>query len=141
MNSGCWILGLSAAVASMGLALGQQTPLPRPKQEEIVRRTSNTWNKPFILPANVPEVSATIVEYPPGASGDRQTNPYSRYIYVLGGTLTLDVDGRGPVDFPAGSLILSGSIWLTPRNNGAVPAKTLVIDQTEAGESNALLEK
>jgi quercetin dioxygenase-like cupin family protein len=141
MNSGRWILALSAAAASVGLALGQQISAPLPKQEEIVRRTSNTWNKPFILPANVPEVSADIIEYPPGASGERQTNPYARYIYVLEGTLTLDVDGRGSVDFPARSLILSGGTWLTPKNNGAVPAKILVIDQTEAGESNALLEK
>ncbi len=141
MNSGRWILGVSAAAASLGLALGQQISVPLPKQEEIVRRTSNTWNKPFILPANVPEVSADIIEYPPGASGDRQTNPYSRYIYVLEGTLTLDVDGRGPVDFPAGSLILSGSTWLTPRNKGVIPARVLVIDQVEAGHSNYLPEK
>jgi hypothetical protein len=48
---------------------------------------------------------------------------------------------RGPADFPAGSLILSGSTWLTTKNNGKTPAKLLVIDQTEAGESNALSEK
>jgi hypothetical protein len=48
---------------------------------------------------------------------------------------------RGPADFPAGSWILSGSTWLTAKNNGKTPAKLLVIAQTEAGESNALPEK
>jgi quercetin dioxygenase-like cupin family protein len=141
MNAGRWILASAATAAALGYALGQQISLPFADQEEILRRTSNTWNKPFIFPSRMPEVTATIVEYPPGASGARQINPYSRYIYVLEGTLTLDADGRGPVDFPAGSLILSGNTWLTPKNNGAVAAKLLVIDQAEAGESNALLEK
>jgi hypothetical protein len=141
INMRCWILGLSTAAAALGWALGQQISTPLPKQEEILRRTSNTWNKPLIFPSQVPEVTATVIEYPPGASGEHQINPYSRYIYVLEGTLTLDVDGRGLVDFPAGRLILSGSTWLTPRNNGAVPAKLLVIDQAEAGHSNSLPEK
>jgi quercetin dioxygenase-like cupin family protein len=141
MHTGRWILASSAAAAAFSYALGQQISILLPTQEEILRRTSNTWNKPFVFPSRVPEVTATIIEYPPGASAERQINPYSRYVYVLEGTLTLDVDGRGPVDFPAGSLILSGNTWVTPKNNGAVAAKVLVIDQTEAGESNALLEK
>ncbi len=141
MNAGRWILGLAAAAAAFSWALGQQIPIPLSKQEEILRRTSNTWNKPFTFPSRVPEVTATIIEYPPGASGERQNSPYSRYVYVLEGTLTLDVNDRGPIHFPAGSLILSGNTWLTPRNNGGVSAKLLVIDQAEAGESNVLLDK
>jgi hypothetical protein len=141
MNAGRWMLGFAAAAAVLSYALGQQISSPLVKQEEILRRTSNTWNKPFIFPSRMPEVTATIIEYPPGTSGERQINPYSRYIYILEGTLTLDVDGRGPVDFPAGSLILSGNTSLTPRNNGTVTAKLLVIDQAEAGVSNELLDK
>jgi quercetin dioxygenase-like cupin family protein len=141
MNAGRWILGSAAATAALSYALGQQISIPLAKHEEILRRTSNTWNKPFNFPSRVPEVTATIMEYPPHTSGERQINPYSRYLYVLEGTLTLDVDGRGSIDFPAGSLIVSGTTWLTPRNNGAVAAKLLVIDQTEVGESNAILEK
>jgi quercetin dioxygenase-like cupin family protein len=141
MNAGRWMLGFAAAAAVLSYALGQQISSPLVKQEEILRRTSNTWNKPFIFPSRMPEVTATIIEYPPGTSGERQINPYSRYIYILEGTLTLDVDGRGPVDFPAGSLILSGSTWLIPKNNGTVTARLLVIDQTEAGKSNVLFEK
>jgi quercetin dioxygenase-like cupin family protein len=141
MNSGRWILVLSATVAGLGLALGQQIWDPIANQEEIVRRTSNTWNKPFHFPAKIPEVTASIIEYPPETEGVRHTSPYARYIYVLEGTLTLDLDGRGPIDFVAGSFILSGSTWLTPKNKGMVPVKVLVIDQTEAGESNSVLEK
>ncbi|HYS86474.1 MAG TPA: cupin domain-containing protein [Bradyrhizobium sp.] len=141
MNAGRWILALAAAAAALSYAFGQQISVPLSKQEEIVRRTSNTWNKPFSFPSRMPEVTATIIEYPPGSSGERQINPYSRYVYVLEGTLTLDVDGRGPVHFPAGNLIVSGNTWLTPRNNGVVSAKLLVIDQAEAGESNVLLDK
>jgi quercetin dioxygenase-like cupin family protein len=141
MNAGRWILASAAVAAAFGYALAQQNSIPLSKQEEILRRSSNTWNKPFVFPSRVPEVTATIIEYPPGASAKRQINPYARYIYVLEGTLTLDVEGREPADFPAGSLILSGNTWLTAKNNGAVAAKLLVIDQTEAGESNALLEK
>ena len=136
MIAGRYILGSVAAAAALGCALAQQA-----KHEEILRRTSNTWNKPLTFPSRLPEVTATLIEYPPGASEERQINRYSRYLYVLDGTLTLDVDGRGPVAFPAGSLIVSGNTWLTPKNNGAVTAKVLVIDQTEAGEPNVLLEK
>ncbi|MFI5011003.1 MAG: cupin domain-containing protein [Hyphomicrobiales bacterium] len=138
MNLQGWILGLSATAASLGLASAQQIPDPLANQEEIVRRTSNTWNKPFHFPQKVPEVTASIIEYPPGAGGLRHTSPYSRYIYVLEGTLTFDLGGGSLVDFQAGSLILSGSTWLTLKNNGVVPAKALVIDQTEVGESNSV---
>jgi cupin domain len=141
MNAGRWMLGFAAAAAVLSYALGQQISSRLVKQEEILRRTSNTWNKPFIFPSRMPEVTATIIEYPPGTSGERQVNPYTRYVYVLEGTLTVDVDSRGPVGFPAGSLILSGSTSLTPRNNGTVTAKLLVIDQAEVGESNELLDK
>jgi quercetin dioxygenase-like cupin family protein len=135
------VLGFVAAAAAFSCALAQQISIPSAKQEEILRRTSNTWNKPLTFPSRLPEVTATLVEYPPGTSAERQINRYSRYLYVLEGTLTLNVEGRGPVAFPAGSMIISGNTWLTPKNNGAVTAKLLVIDQTEAGESNVLLEK
>lgn len=141
MNSGRWILLLSATIASLGLALGQQIWDPIADQEEIVRRTSNTWNKPFHFPAKIPEVTVSIIRYPPGTEGIRHTSPYSRYIYVLEGTLTLDLDDGRLADFPAGSIILSGSTWLTPRNKGVVPVKVLVIDQTEVGESNSVLKQ
>jgi quercetin dioxygenase-like cupin family protein len=140
MHAGRWVLALAVAALAIGHALAQETSTAA-KHEEILRRTSNTWNKPFVLPSRIPEVTASVVEYPPGASGERQFNPYSRYIYILEGTLTLDVEGRGPVDFPAGSLILTGNTWLTPKNHGTVATKLLVIDQTEAGESNALPQK
>jgi quercetin dioxygenase-like cupin family protein len=141
MNSGQWILGLSAVIASVGLTWGQQGLPPFTAQEEIVRRTSNTWNRPFHFPSRVPEVTASVIEYPAGAVGPHQTNPYTRYLYVLEGTLTLEVDDGGAVEFPAGSLILSGSTWLVPRNKGNVPVKLLVIDQTEVGQPNSVLEK
>ncbi len=142
MNSRHWIiLGLSMTAATVTVALGQQVSPPLPQEDEIVRRTSNTWNKPLHFPSRMPEVTATIIDYAPGSAGVRQTNPYSRYMYVLEGTLTVDLDDGRHVDFPAGSLILSGSTWLTPKNSGAVPAKVLVIDQAEAGMSNSTPEK
>jgi quercetin dioxygenase-like cupin family protein len=117
------VLGSVAAAAAFSCALAQQISIPSAKQEEILRRTSNTWNKPLTFPSRLPEVTAALIEYPPGTSAERQINRYSRYLYVVEGTLTLDVEGRGPVAFPAGTLIISGNTWLTPKNNGAVYGK------------------
>jgi quercetin dioxygenase-like cupin family protein len=141
MNWRRWITGLSAAVLGLALAAGRPIWGGLTTQEEIVRRTSNSWNKPIRFPAKIPEVAANIIEFPPKTVGVRHMSHYTRYIYVLQGILTFDFDDGRTVDFPTGSLILSGSTWLTPKNNGMIPTKVLVIDQTEAGESNSVLEK
>jgi quercetin dioxygenase-like cupin family protein len=107
------VLGSVAAAAAFSCALAQQISIPSAKQEEILRRTSNTWNKLLTFPSRLPEGTAALIEYPPGTSAERQINRYSRYLYVVEGTLTLNVEGRGPVAFPAGTLIISGNTWLT----------------------------
>lgn len=107
----------------------------------IVRRTSNTWNKWLDFPSKRPEVTASLVEFAPGAVGPRQVNPYPRYIYVLKGTLTVDLADGDSVHFPSGSFVISGETWVTPRNNGPDILKMLIIDQTEAGQSNVVMSR
>jgi quercetin dioxygenase-like cupin family protein len=136
MNSWRWIAGAVTLMVTLGMAAGQQASSQSSNREELVRRTSNTWNKSLDFPSKTPEVTASIVQFAPGAVGRHQTNPYPRYIYVLEGTLTFDLDDGESVDFPAGSFIISGNTWLTPRNKGTVAAKMLLIDQTEAGHQN-----
>jgi len=141
MSSWRWIACVAALTTSLAAMSGQQVSSQSASREQLVKRTSNSWNKVLNFPTKNPEVRASVVQYAPGAAGRHQTNPHPRYIYVLEGTLTVDLDDGEAVDFPAGSFILSGNTWLTPKNKGTVTAKILVIDQTEAGQHNVVIQR
>ncbi len=127
--------------AASNSALAQQAAPPAVKATTITKATTNTWSKPFNFPTKSPEVIVSIVDFLPGAAGPTHSNPFPRYIYILEGTLTVDTVEGKTVDFPAGSIILSGQQVVTARNKGSVPAKLLVIDQTEAGVGNTVAQK
>jgi quercetin dioxygenase-like cupin family protein len=128
-----------AAASNAGLA--QQTAQPGAKVTTITKSTTNTWGKPINLPTKSPEVTVRVTEFAPGMVGTAHSNPFPRYVYILDETLTVDTAEGKSVDFPAGSVLLSGQQVLTPRNKGSVPVKLLVIDQTEAGVDNIVAQK
>ena len=127
--------------AASNSALAQQAAPPAVKATTIMKATTNTWGKPFNFPTKSPEVTVTAIDYPPGGVGATHSNPFPRYVYVLEGTLTVDTAEGKSVDFPAGSIILSGQQVITSRNKGSAPAKLLVIEQTEAGVGNTVAQK
>jgi quercetin dioxygenase-like cupin family protein len=93
-------------------------------------------------PKNNPQVKVTMAELPPGAAVGWHEHPNLRYVYVLDGTLTIEMEDGTRRVFPTGTIFVEA---LRTRhrglNAGATPAKVLFIDHSEAGQSNMIMSE
>jgi quercetin dioxygenase-like cupin family protein len=77
--------------------------------------------------AGNPEVTALIVEIPPGGNTGWHSHPIPVYAYVLSGSLTVEMDHSGPYRFKEGDALFE--VIDTPhigRNPGKEPVKLMV---------------
>ena len=85
------------------------------------------------------EVTAAVVEIPPGGDTGWHSHPILVYAYVLSGAITVELEGGGQYDFKEGEAILE--VINTPhvgRNKGKVPVKLLVFYTGEEGGHNTV---
>jgi quercetin dioxygenase-like cupin family protein len=88
--------------------------------------------------AGVPgrEISMITVEYPPGASTAAHTHDSQALVYVLEGTIVMQVRGGSPVTLTAGQTWYEGldDVHLVSRNaSDSAPAKYLVFMVKDKG--------
>jgi quercetin dioxygenase-like cupin family protein len=75
-----------------------------------------------------PEISSTIMTIPAGATTPWMTHPVPTYIYVLEGTLTVELAEGAPRLFGAGQAFLqTRTKWHQGRNDGPGPVRFLVV--------------
>jgi quercetin dioxygenase-like cupin family protein len=74
-------------------------------------------------------------EFNPGAASGRHTHPGEELLYVLDGTLVLEVDGKPPVTLKAGdfSMVTAGTVH-NGKNIGSGNAKVLATYIVEKGK-------
>jgi quercetin dioxygenase-like cupin family protein len=106
---------------------------------EILKTTTSKNGKSVDFPKTNAEITAAVVELPPGSVRPRTTHPWPRYVYVLEGTLTVGGDDGKDTEYPAGSLLVTQNSWDIPKNVGDKMVKVLVIDAAEAGMSNSIV--
>jgi len=86
---------------------------------------------------NRPQVTATLVEIPAGADVGWHEHPNLRYVYVIDGTLTIEMANNARQVFPAGTIFVEATgTRHHGMNQGATPVKVLFIDHSEEGQSN-----
>jgi quercetin dioxygenase-like cupin family protein len=86
-----------------------------------------------------PEVTAALVEIPPGGDTGWHSHPILVYAYVLSGKITVALEGGSQYDFKEGEAILE--VINTPhigRNNGTVPVKLVVFYTGAEGGQNTI---
>ena len=94
------------------------------------RMNSSTFGlcwRPASSAAGNPEVTALIVEIPPGGNTGWHSHPIPVYAYVLSGALTVEMDHSGPYLFKEGDALFE--VLNTPhigRNPGKEPVKLMV---------------
>lgn len=67
-----------------------------------------------------------LIEFAPGAAAPKHTHPGEELLYVLEGTVRIEVDGVPPRDLHAGdTFIIPSGVPHTGRNVGATPAKLI----------------
>ncbi len=84
-----------------------------------------------------PEVTAALVEIPPGGDTGWHFHPIPVYAYVLSGSITVEIQGSGSYEFKEGDAILE--VINTPhigRNKGRAPVKLVVFYTGEEGGKN-----
>jgi quercetin dioxygenase-like cupin family protein len=91
------------------------------------------------LKTDKPEITSLLVELEPGGEVGRHKHFVSGYVYVMEGTITIEMeDGRQRV-FQAGqSFIESKDLWHNAKNMGKTPVKLLAVIFGEEGKSNII---
>jgi quercetin dioxygenase-like cupin family protein len=110
---------------------------PAVKANPLLKATTTITGQKLEYPATNPQVTATLVEIPPGADVGWHEHPNIRYVYVIEGTLTIEFDDETRHDFGPGTIFVEA--LKTPHhglNAGPAPVKVLFIDHSEEGQSN-----
>jgi quercetin dioxygenase-like cupin family protein len=102
--------------------------LPAIKATPILRTTTTAGGQPIVYPkVEDPEVSAVLVEIPPGAETGWHTHPFPAYAYVLSGELVVELEGGKVNTFKAGDAIAETVNMLhNGRNAGSEPVKLIL---------------
>jgi len=74
------------------------------------------------------EVTALRVEVGPGGETGRHMHPFPTFVYVLEGAINVEMEGGAARSYKTGDSFLEVvNTWHNGRNNGAAPAKLLVV--------------
>jgi quercetin dioxygenase-like cupin family protein len=101
----------------------------------LLQRTTTDSGQTIEFPSGPNQISAFLVELAPGGEHSRHRHPFPIFAYVLEGTLTLDIEGVGEMQFPAGTAHLEPvNTWHRDINKGAAPVKWVVVFLGQAGK-------
>ena len=106
------------------------------KVTPLIKTTTSTDGQKLSYPKiDNPEVTALIVEIPPGGETGWHLHPAAVYAYVLSGSLTVEMEGGKRYSFKEGDAIIE--VVNTPHNGintGQVPVKLVVFYTGEMGK-------
>ena len=112
----------------------------KPVVTPVLTADVTATGQPFTFPTNNAQVVVATYEIPEGATLPEHKHPYPRFGYMLAGTLrvTNTETGKSAV-YKAGDFIPEAiDQWHQGATVGPGPAKLLVIDVTEKGQSNVM---
>ena len=109
-----------------------------PKVSPVVKATATASGQKLQYPqTDRPEIESVLIEIAPGGESGRHMHPVPTYVYVLEGTLTVEMDKESPREYAAGSGFLeSVNTWHNGKNLGQAPVKALVVFVSEEGKKN-----
>jgi quercetin dioxygenase-like cupin family protein len=95
--------GVTAFLAAVGIALALSTHAQQGQTVKLLLESSTTVaGAPLKYPAGTPKFTANLSTIEPGGSSPRHQHPVPIFIYVIEGTLFVDVDGAGTREVKAG---------------------------------------
>ena len=109
-----------------------------PKISPVVKATASATGQKLQYPqTDKPEIESVLIEMAPGGESGRHMHPVPTYVYVVEGTLTVEMDHGAPREYAAGSGFLeSVNTWHNGKNLGQAPVKVLVVFVSEEGKKN-----
>lgn len=110
---------------------------PQARITPILKTTTTVTGQKLTYPMKNPEVTALVAEIPPGTDVGWHEHPNIRYVYVIEGVLTIEMEGGVRKEYPAGSIFVEAvETRHHGMNLGTGPLKVLFIDHAEEGQSN-----
>ena len=113
------------AVILENVCVGQEGAEGYKKEIEItplVRTSTTVAGQSILYPrTNDPQVTALLVEIPPGAETGWHTHPFPIYVYVLSGELTVEIAGGKTNTFKTGDAIVESVNLLHNGRSGTQP--------------------
>jgi quercetin dioxygenase-like cupin family protein len=110
--------------------------LPVIKATPLLKTTTTAGDQPIVYPkVDQPEVTAVLVEIPPGAQTGWHKHPFPAYAYLLSGVLTVELEGGKANTFKAGDAIAETVNMLhNGKNAGKEPVKLIMFVTGAKGE-------
>lgn len=128
-------LGLCALAAAGPAAAEPYQNLLTPLLESGV----DVLGTPLDYPDGTPEVTAAIVELPPGAETGWHRHEVPLFAYVLEGAFTVDYGEHGTKTYRAGDGVLEAmDVPHNGQNSGNVPVRLLAVYMGGGAEANTL---
>ena len=91
------------------------------------------------LKTDKPEITSLLIELEPGGEVGRHRHFVSGYVYVMEGTISIEMEDGARHEFQAGqSFMESTNLWHNARNLGKTPVKLLAVIFGEEGKSNII---
>jgi quercetin dioxygenase-like cupin family protein len=106
------------------------------KATPILRTTTTSAGQPIVYPKTEnPEVTALLVEIPPGAETGWHRHPFPCYGYILSGSLTVEIEGGKTGSYKAGdALAETVNLLHNGKNTGTEPVKLVMFVTGEKGQ-------
>ncbi len=121
----------------LGVTTAWAQQQPTVKATTLLKTTTTITGQKLEYPGSNPQVTATVVEIPPGVDVGWHEHPNIRYVYVLEGTLTIELENGTRREFSPGTIFVEAfGTRHHGMNAGSTAAKVLFIDHSEEGQSN-----
>lgn len=96
--------------------------------QPLLRTTTDAAGQPLVYPeTDQPQITAVMVEIPPGAQTGWHKHPYPCVAYILSGSLSVEMEGGKVHEITAGqALAESVNVLHNGKNTGTEPVKLVM---------------
>ena len=129
---------ITAWLALLALVVPPSFAGETPTVTQLLSTRTTIIGQPIRLPQGDVQVTVSRIVVPAGGILEVHKHPWSRYAYVLEGTLSITLATGQVLDYKAGDFIIGAqNIWHFS-SAGNDPVVLLVIDQAQAGHANVV---
>ncbi len=109
----------------------------------VSEHTKTLGNRNIEYPkSKTAEIVSHLVEIKPGGETGRHQHPGPTYLYVLEGTLVVELEDGTEKQYKAGeALVEDVGVWINNKNPGTTPTKFIGVILTEQGKSPVVFPK
>ena len=137
------LLVLVPLLIGSGFTLAQAQPAPvgpvGVKLTPVLEATTTITGQPIRFPQGDNQITAILAEVAPGGQVGRHMHPLPLFVYMLEGTLSIEMEGHGTHTFSAGQGFAEvTNTWHNGRNLGDKPVRFLIVFSGQKGVPNLI---